>query len=104
MIFKKIAVCHGKVCGPAGAEELQKILEKEYGKKGVEVGECTCCGRCEQHNSVVIDDTVIVSHLSPKNVFKKFIADPKAASEEARQAQRESEKKLENALSDDLLL
>ncbi|MBI2645274.1 hypothetical protein HYW94_03835 [Candidatus Uhrbacteria bacterium] len=104
MIFKKIGVCHGKVCGPAGAHNILRILKEEYGKDGVEVVERTCCGRCERNNSISIDDMTIISDLSSKNIREKFIADPETAIGKAEEEQSESEKKLDSMVFDDLLL
>lgn len=104
MKFKKIAVCHGKVCGPAGAQKIKDMLEEEYGDDGIEVVERTCCGRCERNNSIVIDDEIIISDLSPKNIEECFIADTEGAIERARKEKQASEEKLENILTNDLLL
>lgn len=104
MKFKKIAVCHGKVCGPAGAQKIKDILEEKYSNDGIEVVERTCCGRCERNNSIVIDDEIIISDLSLKNIEKCFIVDTEDAIERAQKEKQESEKKLENILADDLLL
>ena len=104
MKFKKIGVCHGKACGPAGADRIQKILEEEYGRDGVQIVERTCCGRCEHNNSIVINDMTILSDLSSKNIREKFIADPETAIQKAQEEQSKSEEKLEHILSDDGLL
>jgi|GEM_PF-1139510 len=100
---KKIAVCHGKVCGVKAAKEIQDILEQAYRGQDVEITERTCCGRCECANSIVVDDAVTISNLSPKNIVEQFFADPQKAIETAKKEQEESEKKLEHFLSDDNL-
>lgn len=100
--FKKIGVCHGKTCGPAGAARIKKILEDEYGES-VEIVERLCCGRCDDHNSIVIDDSVTVSHLSPENVRESFITDPDAAIRCAREEEKKIQEQLDAALDGDLL-
>lgn len=67
-------------------------FEEEYCEKGIEVVERTCCGRCERNNSIVIDDEIIISDLSPRNIDKCFIADTEGAIERARKEKQTSEK------------
>lgn len=98
--MKKIAVCHGKSCGPAGARRVQERLEKEYAEKGVDVVPRTCCGRCEHSISIEIDDTVVISDLSGANLEEKFISDPEGAIAQALEEQKSAMKKLDSALDD----
>lgn len=100
--FKKISVCHGKTCGPAGASAIKKILENEYGGS-VEVVERLCCGRCDDHNSVVLDDTVTISHLSTTNLSETFIDRPEAAIADAKIEEKKIKKEIDGALEADLL-
>ncbi len=104
MIFKKIGVCYGPSCTTTGAQKIQKILEQTYGDDDVEIVARTCCGRCKRTNSIVIDDEIIVSDLSPKNIQRNFIADPQSAIEKAKKEKSESDEKLDSMLSDGLLL
>ncbi|MBI4268528.1 hypothetical protein HY627_01705 [Candidatus Uhrbacteria bacterium] len=101
--FKKIGVCHGKTCGPAGAAKIKKILEDTYRSDGVEVVERLCCGRCDDHNSIVVDDAVTVSHLSPDTLSQKFISRPDAAIADAKTEEEKIQRDLDAALEADLL-
>lgn len=99
--FKKIGVCHGKTCGPAGASSIKKILEDTYGDS-VEITERLCCGRCDDHNSIVVDDTVTVSHLSPDALTEQFISDPQAAIDAAKIEEEKISAQLDAALANEL--
>lgn len=101
--FKKIGVCHGKTCGPAGARTIKRLLEDEYAADGVEITERLCCGRCDDHNSIVIDDAVTVSHLSPATLFEAFINRPADAIADAKAEEEKIKKELDAALEADLL-
>lgn len=101
--FKKIAVCHGPTCGPHGAREIKATLENNLANDGIEITARECCGRCENHNSIVIDDTVTVSHLDEEKI-KDFIADPDTMIEKAHKEQEELSKKIDDLLSSDDLL
>ncbi len=101
--MKKIAVCHGKSCGPAGAARILARLKKEYEHKGVQIVMRDCCGRCERSNSIQIDDDVIISDLSLTSLDQRFIHDPDAAIANARKEVDDASKKLDDILKDDLV-
>ncbi|MBI2483984.1 (2Fe-2S) ferredoxin domain-containing protein [Candidatus Uhrbacteria bacterium] len=96
--FKKIAVCHGPTCGPNGAKKLKQILEETYADNGIEITTRECCGKCSNHNSIVVDDTMTVSNLDEESI-KKFIADPDAMIEGAKKEEGELSKKIDELLS-----
>jgi NADH:ubiquinone oxidoreductase subunit E len=101
--MKKIAVCHGKSCGPAGAARLLKKLKSCYGDEDISFVERTCCGRCEHSISIQIDDDTIISDLSLSNLEERFTNDPAAAIRKARQNEEGAREKLETFLADDLV-
>lgn len=103
MNYKKIGVCNGKTCGPAGAAQIKKILKDTYNTHGIEVTERLCCGRCENNNSIVIDDDVTISHLSPGTLKERFIDRPDVAIAEAREEEKRIREELDHALEADLL-
>ncbi|MDO8489984.1 MAG: hypothetical protein Q7S47_01035 [bacterium] len=103
MFCKKISVCHGKTCGPNGASKIKEILESTYGSSGVVIEERTCCGRCENNNSIVLDDSVTISHLSPSTLKEKFIARPLEAIEDAREEDARIREEIDRALDKDIL-
>ncbi len=96
--MKKIAVCHGKSCGPAGAARVCKRLTDEYSNKGVSVVVRECCGRCERSVSIEIDDDVVVSELTAENLTNKFINDPDTAIAQARKEQQEAMDRIDAVL------
>ncbi|MDP2630607.1 MAG: (2Fe-2S) ferredoxin domain-containing protein [Candidatus Uhrbacteria bacterium] len=98
--MKKIAVCHGKSCGPAGAGRIQERLAKKYASRNIEVTGRTCCGRCEHHISIEINDDIVVSDLSLNNLDEKFINDPQSAIARARKEQKSAMEKLDSVLDD----
>lgn len=98
--MKKIAVCHGKSCGPAGAARLRERLEEKYASEEIEVTGRTCCGRCARHISIEIDDTVVISDLSGANLEEKFISDPERAIARAQEEQKSAMEKLDSVLDD----
>lgn len=98
--MKKIAVCHGKSCGPAGAARLRERLKEKYASEEIEVTERTCCGRCERHISIEIDDAVVISDLTSANLDEKFISNPEKAIAQAQEEQKSAMKKLDSALDD----
>ena len=98
--MKKIAVCHGKSCGPAGARRIQERLAEEYSQKGVDVASRTCCGRCEHPVSIEIDDDAVISDLTLANLEEKFISYPDQAIAMAQEEQKSAMEKLNSALDD----
>lgn len=98
--MKKIGVCHGKSCGPAGAARVCDKLIKEYSHKGVTVVARDCCGRCERSVSIEIDDGVVISELTAENLHKKFMVDPDTAIMKARKEQQNAMDKIDAALND----
>ena len=103
MNCKKIGVCYGKTCGPAGAASIKKILEDTYSAQGIEVTERLCCGRCKNNNSIVIDEDVTISRLSPGTIKERFIDREDAAIAEAREEEKRIREELDRALDADLL-
>ncbi|MBI4599479.1 (2Fe-2S) ferredoxin domain-containing protein [Candidatus Uhrbacteria bacterium] len=101
--MKKIAVCHGKSCGPAGSALIRERLDKEYANKGIDVVVRDCCGRCEHSVSIQVDDDVIISDLAPASIGNRFIDDPDAAIMQAQQEQTKAIEKLDAALNDELV-
>lgn len=105
--MKKISVCHGKSCSPGGAAQIMRALCKEYEKRDIPIVERGCCGRCERHNTIVVEDDageeVRVSDLSPATIQERFIDDPNSAIVAAREEERISLEKLDDALNMDVL-
>lgn len=101
--MKKIAVCHDKSCGPAGAERLCQRLKNTYAGSGIDVVPRTCCGRCEHSISIEVDDDVIISDLSLANLEERFTNDPDAAIQLARKEREEMFKKIDTLLENDLV-
>jgi len=101
--MKKISVCHGKTCGPAGAPRILETLKQTYVHLGIEVVVRDCCGKCEHHNSIQINDGIIISDLAPATLEEKFINDPDRAIAKAQQDARDAIKKLDDLLADDLV-
>ncbi len=99
--FKKISVCHGKSCEPAGAKKIKKILEEHYANKSVEIIERNCCGRCEHSCTIVVDDQP-VSDLSPHTIHELFINKPGEAIKNQQAKDQLSREVLERALGDPL--
>lgn len=98
--FKKIAVCHGPTCGPNGARNIKQTLEDTLAADGVEITARECCGRCADHNSIVIDDSVTISHLDEKKIHE-FIADPGTMIEKARKEEADLSIKIDEFFSSD---
>lgn len=105
--MKKISVCHGKSCGPGGAARILHALREEYEKRGVPVVERGCCGRCERHNTIVIEEDdgteVRVSDLSPSSIKEQFIDHEEDAIAKAREEERAVLEKLDDVLNRDML-
>lgn len=100
--FKKIAVCHGKSCKPAGAAAIKKILEQEYLEQSVEITERECCGRCEHSCTIAVDDQ-LVSDLNPENLRTTFLDRTEEALSDARKRDQAARDNLDAILGDDFL-
>lgn len=98
--MKKIAVCCGKSCGPAGSARVRERLEKEYADTGINVLTRDCCGRCERSISIEIDDSVVVSDLTHANLEKQFINNPETAIEKARKEHEDAMNTIDAVLDD----
>lgn len=105
--MKKIAVCHGKSCGPGGAARIMHALREEYEKRGIPVTERGCCGRCERHNTIVIEEDdgteMRVSDLSPSSIKEQFIDREEDAIAKAREEEKAALEKLDDVLNRDVI-
>lgn len=95
--FKKIEVCCGKACGPAGSKKIKEQLIHVLADSGVEIVERGCTGRCEHACTIVIDGTAI-SDLSPSNLDNAFLNNPDTAIECAQKQEAQSAASLDGIL------
>ncbi|MBI4250814.1 (2Fe-2S) ferredoxin domain-containing protein [Candidatus Uhrbacteria bacterium] len=100
--FKKIAVCNGPSC-ELFAPEIQKSLTEQYKDEDVVVANCSCCGRCSERNTIVIDDEVVVSNLDRERI-RDFIKDPEAYIEKVKREDAKLSDRLDAFLSSDDLV
>ncbi len=100
--IKRIEVCHGPTCGPAGGERIKMILENELAEQGVAVIERGCCGNCEKHNNIMVDG-VLVQKLTPTTVREQFLNRIDAALDQAQGEAVERDNELMKFLDSDLI-
>ncbi len=102
--FKKIDVCVGATCGPRGARTIKAFLERIYGGEDVEISERECCGRCADSNSIVIDESTVVSRLSVDSLAEQFTDRPDEALQAANVERTTISKQIDRLLESGELL